>query len=663
MSFERLAGAAYALTCALAACSSGEPGATDFPMPDGSFFVREAGQDARVEGGIDGAADASDASMEQGPIVTIMSPAASTDPLAGPVLTGASYEVECEVQPRAGGQEIDPATVFVAAYAAGSATPVQPMQKAVPKVGNVYSARVTLDKLPTGRVRFECGASEAGSNNPKRTVRAVETFYDGGPVITFVSLDEDSVVALGSTTEPDMSIDFKVEPALLALGDAAAEPRDVTLFINNVPQTLPAKVDGVYKLPLDFNTFFANMPVASFTVAISAKNGRGASVSKSLTIDVDGSGPTVNIVAPEGQPPIVGGTVEVRFTVTDELSGVATASDRLTGSIKYNDEIISYPVQHDPVTNQYRFSFETSRFTETSNITASVSAYDNVGNETIATRSMRLDTVPPWIDLVPANVVEVTAEPRFCSASFPPLGNSPRDGQVIGRLERFRALVWERGLAGGREVFLAGVRDETVTFYSQSNRDQPLIVDEDKNGTCDAIKSSQAQGTKKPFETRFSPVAPGGTTPTPGEAASGNGWSCIGAPTATMPLRCESEMPFIISHTAEGRAPVVYASDPRSGVGCTGVSFDIQGNPGWTCIAVAARDKTGAIGNLGVSKPIKICRWLKAGDCGLSEFDPNGAPVILEPPADLTCTDGCTMPSAWTTFSSTSTRLPTYLLR
>lgn len=668
MSLERLAGVACALTCALSACSSGEPGANDFmnPPTDGSIFVRDAGTDARADGAMDGASPI-DAATDQGPVVSIMNPAPSSDPVIGPVLTGASVEVLCDVQPRAGGQPVDPASVLIAAYAADSAKPAHtPLKGTLKGSTNLYAATVPLETLPAGRVRIECSAAEAVATNPTRTVKAIETFYDKGPQITFVTLDDESIVARGTNNDPDVSIDFKVEGSPLAMGDTAAEPLETKLFINNVERPLPAKTDGVYKLPLDFNTYFgANTPLASFTVAVTTKNARGATVSKQLTIAVDGEGPTISIVAPEGMPPIVGGTVEVRFTVTDELSGVAGSSDKLTASIRYNQEVISYPITHDAVTNNYRFTFEASRFTDTSNITAHISAYDNVGNERIATRSMRLDTVPPWIDLMPGNVVEVSAEPRFCSAEFPPLGESPRDGQVVGRLARFRALVWERGLAisGGREVFLAGVRDETVTFYSQSNAGEPLIIDENGDGTCDSIKSSQSQGTKKPFETRFSPVSPGGTTPTPGLATAGSNWSCFAAPAAPFPVRCESEMSFIISHTSEGRAPVVYASDPRTGVGCTGVSFDIQGIPGWTCIAVAARDRTGEIGNLGVSQPIKVCRWLKAGDCGLAEFDPYAPPVFLTPPSELKCTDGCTMPGAWTRFSSASEKLPKYLLR
>jgi hypothetical protein len=117
--------------------------------------------------------------------------------------------------------------------------------------------------------------------------------------------------------------------------------------------------------------------------------------------------------------------------------------------------------------------------------------------------------------------------------------------------------------------------------------------------------------------------------------------------TSTPPLAlCNgSEMSLVINHTYEGRAPVVYAHAPAaSGLGCTGVSFDISAAAGWTCVAVVARDRAGVRGNLGISPPLRVCRKVKESDCG------GAAPgTILSPPVGLTCTSGCKLPESWST--------------
>jgi hypothetical protein len=237
------------------------------------------------------------------------------------------------------------------------------------------------------------------------------------------------------------------------------------------------------------------------------------------------------------------------------------------------------------------------------------------------------------------------------------LGKSPRDGEVVQQLARFRAFVWERGIQrpGATEVWISGVRDDSVEFYAQDDPGVPLIIDADGNGICDAINNAQTLGDKAPFATAFGPVLPGGTLPPGGTTiptADPDVNYCSGEPAGMAGRRCEgtSEMVFVPAHTTRNSTapiPVVYAhAVTTSGVGCTGVSFDMSGVAGWTCVAAAARDRTGAQGNLGVSQPLRVCRSLKAGDCGGL---PAGA--IATPPAELKCTDGCRFPAAWSEWS------------
>jgi hypothetical protein len=109
--------------------------------------------------------------------------------------------------------------------------------------------------------------------------------------------------------------------------------------------------------------------------------------------------------------------------------------------------------------------------------------------------------------------------------------------------------------------------------------------------------------------------------------------------TGTIPMvRCDlSEMTYVISHTASQSMAVLYAMNTADV--CTGQSIDPGMKGGWTCIAASARDRAGTQGNLGISKPLRVCRAVSSTDC---------VGANATPPASLTCTDGCTIPVDWT---------------
>jgi hypothetical protein len=315
----------------------------------------------------------------------------------------------------------------------------------------------------------------------------------------------------------------------------------------------------------------------------------------------------------------------------------------------------NYEVKPTNTPNGYSFTFEASSFVQTANIVAQIRAFDRAGNEAIETFAMRLDTVPPWVSLDPPDIIDAAGSPRKCTSEFDPLGDSPGDGQVVAEETRFRAFVWERGLVrpGATEIWISGVRDETVELFAQDDPTEPLLKDEDGDGVCDAINNAQSLGDKLPFVQALGAIAPGGTRPGPGVEIPG---ICIAEPALppSAVRRCNgtSDLWYVPSHTYGGgnTIPVVYGFAPTgSGLGCTGTSFNMAGVSGWSCVAAAARDKAGARGNLGVSQPIKVCRWLKAGDCGGAM---PGQKAV--PPESLKCTDGCTLPDSWREWSQST---------
>lgn len=660
MDLRRVGGYASAvLVCAaLFACGDGDSGVVTvgyMPREGGAPSVTPLG-DAGMDGGNADLDAAVDAGSERGPLVNIVGPLASSDPLLGPVLTGATVEVSCEVRQRPGEAAVDPGKIKVNLYAGGDSVPLVKDIPALAQGDDLYKATIPLDVVPTGRVRFACSATDAAATNPQQSSAIVETFYDAGPLITFTNLNEMSVVARGSDTKTDLTIQFQVAAAPLAAGDTAAEVAEVKLLINEREVALdPPGVDG-YAKPLDIATFFESAPIDSFTIAVTARNGRAGAVvvKKQLIVRVDGEGPKIVVKSP-ARDSIVGGTVKVEMDITDALAGIALGAERLFALILYDkdgqDETKHYTISATDTQNVYGFTFEASAFSNTRDIVAQIHAFDKVGNESLATLPMRLDTMPPYVDLVPPDFIDVSGtNPVLCSAPYAPIGASPRDGEVVLQLARFRALVWERAirLSGATEVFFSGVRGESVRFYAQDDPTVPLLIDTNSDGVCDAINDSQVLGDRAPFATPFDPVAPGGSLPAPGTDYPPF-CSAAPPPSTPPPARCDgSEMAYVTKHTASSTTPipVVYArAVTASGVGCTGVSFDMSGHAGWSCVAAAARDNTGGQGNLGVSKPIRVCRKLQDGDC-----EGKFAGELLEPPETLTCTDGCTLPALWTEF-------------
>jgi hypothetical protein len=628
-------GACAILVATLSACSSDPQtiniddleGGTSDPTP-----TKDGGRDA----GTGADADTGTAITGVGPIVSVTAPAASTDPIAGPVLSGASVDVRCGAEQRPGAAPVDPTKVAISLFVGDAPEP----KLTVPGTlmgANGYGASLPLDDVPSGRVRLRCAAKDSAAA-PAEAVSEISTFYDAGPSITFTNLNPMSVIARGATEAVDLTIQFKVEPSLLAEADAAADVNEVKLDVSGKEFTFPVSADGSYAQAIDFNSF--PPPVESVTVAVSATNKRTGAVTstKQLIVKVDGEGPVITFTSPErpgGADPIVGGTVTMQMTITDALAGV------VKGNVVASIEGKEYPVKVG-ANDTYSFTFQAGEFEDTQELNVQVSAYDEARNLSLGTFLMHVDTVPPWVSLNPGPVRECARVSMTCSAAFDPLGTwSPEDGQVVAQAAVHRALVWERGIdiAGNNVVWIAGVREGSTYLYEQSDATVPLLIDTNRDALCDAVNAPVA--APMGFSaTRLTPAAIGGALPLgPIDVAPnpGVGWSALtGAPPE--PKCKESEMTYVIRHTMPGAPSVVYASN-TAGV-CTGQGYEGSKAPGWTCIAAAARDSAGAQGNLGLSRPIRVCRKLKPEDCG-------GAAVgsILEPPAGLTCTDGCTVPT------------------
>ena len=127
------------------------------------------------------------------------------------------------------------------------------------------------------------------------------------------------------------------------------------------------------------------------------------------------------------------------------------------------------------------------------------------------------------------------------------------------------------------------------------------------------------------------------------EPAAGGSCTVALAAGTNPPLMCsaESDLRKVIRHNITGTVPVLYGLNPSaSGLGCTGRTWEAGVAGGWACAVAVARD---GVGNLGISKPLRVCYEVLGGECN------NPGP----PP---TCTDGCVMPT-----TSTSVGMPVIL--
>jgi hypothetical protein len=605
---------------------------------------------ADVEGGVpwptytDGGILADAGASKVGPIVTVMSPPASTDPAAGPVLSGPSVDVKCNVVQRDKTGPVDPTKVAIWVYAASMIDPVLKVP-AVLQGTDTFGASVALDLVPTGGVRFRCLAADTAMIS-QTGYGDVITFYDAGPNITFTNLNADSIVQRGTDRSIDLAVQFKVEAAPLSAGDTAADVAAVTLNLSGIDIVMPVSPDGTYKKEVDFYDLFNKMPIDSVTIAVTASNKRGTppvAAKKQLIVKVDGAGPDITVTSPAlingVAAPIVGGTVRMDMTITDALSGVGQGADKVYAIIPYAGVEKNYAVTAGDK-GTYFFTFEAGEFKGVGTIYAQIHAFDKAGNKSVADFTMHLDTVAPYLSLDPRNVRECVSTANTCSASFDPLGLAPGEGQVVDKAAHFRALIWERGISvPGGEQWIAGVRDETVAFYAQQDPETPLLIDTDKDGYCDAINNASVLGAKVPFVTKLNPVQIGGGLPiSPGsltdDPAAPVGFLALTSPPT--PKCAQSDMTYALSHLMPGTPPVIYASETASL--CTGVAIVLPSRGGWTCVAAAARDRAGATGNLGISTPLHVCVNINAGDCEKAVGE-------IAPVPTMKCTDGCQLPA------------------
>jgi hypothetical protein len=652
----------------LAACSSDKHGA--FVTPDGDGGASATGNRAGAggssgrsgggrggsagRGGAGGSSVAGGAAGEGGeeanaaaPLVTITRPLQVTNPTKGPVVLD-QVHVVCEAKA---------SNVKNASFAASSVSievfdaDGRPVQKLAGTRDasdvNLFLADFVLTRtqVPNGAISFKCTANDL-STPANVGSDTVSTFIDHGPLITAMSPSlptAQNVLDYRALTTA-VPFRFTVVPDPLATTDTQATVSTVTLTVNNEPIDLSTAesttTKGTYQLDLrlDDAEKFKITPNGAVSVDITATNKRAplptehpdpVKAQLAYNFGVDGAGPQVTIVSPSPLiPTVVGVAVKLQFSVKDVESGVdpSTVNVSLNGApAKYYDAGNS---AWGRTGDNYTFNIPDTNAVSGSKIqlTVVVQASDNSKNKSLAaTAQYWLDTSAPIVDLDPPNVQEIRSNGtgQDCSDPFDVLGSaSPSEGATVPAANIFRALVWDlTNSTDGQKIFHhARVDPATVRLYAQDDATQPLLIDTNNDGVCDALAIEGTQGVvHAPVPIELHPLDAAGSAVYATTSPDINGvCSHVTSNGSAIQNLCTaqhvSDMSRVIDHAlGDAKEDVIYAVTSSSDLECTGKAVDISGAVpnGWVCLAAEAQDN---VGNHGISAPIRVCLYAKAHD-------------------------------------------------
>ncbi len=623
-----------------------------------------AGNAGKSSGGTSGGAGPTADALA--PVIEITSPRAVSDPATGDVLVVdsagvGSVDVVCKVTPSTarGAVVVDVSTIKIALLDM-SGTVVREVAGAA-LGSNQYKANFVLTTVPAGVIRFRCSASDTARQHP--ATKTIATFLDHGPTITVTSPAPDSAYPRASVVH----FEFAVAPAPLTDTDPGADVTTVTLTANGVAIDISEdpKRPGVYSAEVDFSdtSQFPAGLTGTISVAIDATDSRtpvSATQTKAYTILLDGSSPVVTIKSPASNS-LLGGQVQLTFTAIDEKGGSGVDLSNLVVTLGTTEYVYDPkdPAWTMMANGTFTFAFDSTKFDgSVSQVTVVVRASDLAGNGPASAQMfLYLDNAAPFVTLTPFNMRAIThstdGKETYCSIVFDPLGDTMPDASVGGRFMRFRAFGWDftNGVPSQDNLYYSGIDKAHVKLYLQPDSSQPIILDTNGDGACDAVVP----------EVKLLPSLD--LLPVPSTGAPDNNPPDLTSPPAvpsqytckpqTMvpPKLCAghvSELTYVIrqnygtqrnqsSNDAAIYAGSVGAADSLS---CTGEQWDVAsvtkdgvGADGWVCLVAEAIDTAG---NIGISAPLRVCLD--------DETVPGSPPCALSSIAPPACTQACTPP-------------------
>ena len=573
-----------------------------------------------------------------GPMVSITTPTATSDPSSVDVLIGDQFTVICEVMATMSLIDDESVVIAVEDSLGAIATPI-----VVNNGDRTFQATLDASSLTSGAVTIGCLAQDTAI--PKLCNQAsIESLLDLGPTIEVLMPSVSPSRHSGSITiEYTLTVEEIVEGAdpdaaiVSQTLEVAGKEITPTCTSSGLTQTCTAVADFtdamVFSEPVEGDRQFE----------ITATNGRGTVSSVTRDFTRDSLGPSITILEPS-QGSLIGGTTDVVARVTDP-SGV-------------NVFLVSFSIRNtadgeNMIGNGdvYSGSFDASRYPSTSTeITIDVTAVDQLGNAATVSVSVKLDSVPPIAELDPPNVRESREGDMVteCSWSFDPVGDdAPDDGEVLSTVPVFRVRAQDRGnnpgtVSNPAVITIAGIDPEGVQLFILDDWTQPLVVDTDgdPNSLCDEINPDVLPvpgETGKAVVIDLHPIDPIGTSfynapqdfsfANPDNAGAelrlpsgvGSGITAYEAISCQVGMDTDVPLPVcdgtlatrvIGAGGSDSSVPTIYAEWDQPGSfseqRCMGDAFDPTQSIdfGWACAAVRVADRQG---NATVSAPIRVC--------------------------------------------------------
>lgn len=541
-------------------------------------------------------------------------------PLADALLsTNMAADVSARITIDQGSDLVDPATARMALTdSAGSALSASPL---VGPVGtNEYRGRLSLASLRTGEYTLTVTArSTTGSPGSA----SVKVKLDGGPIITVLS--------------PIPGRHYKQSLVVQLVADAGAfgPISDLQATIAGTPIALmPTGQLNQYRATFDLTMPNALEGDQIFTV--SAKNANGTRTELRFVFVVDIKGPEITQTTPvPGQ--IVGGVIRISARVNDaagvnESSVQALLGDKTTPTFKI-------ALTREGMSDTYSALFDTRLFTackltsDLCNVRPSISfrAADLLGNDRVVAYEFALDNIPPIVDMMPPPVRDSKRDLGLrCSVLFDPLdentraGDMPDDLCTIPQMFDLRARIQDTGnhAVDIKQVPVSLVDPDATAVYvlDAPSATQPLVVDTDGDGYCDAVNPKlepttlPLTGPRQVLKISMRPVVPAGDadfTSDPGILPP----QCTKGIDPDVPddLCGGSNLKLAISYQ-DAKEPAIWSIEPIAPTNpnyCVGSQFDALANnvtaaagaAGWKCIAVVAADRAG---NTSTSAPLRV---------------------------------------------------------
>jgi hypothetical protein len=589
-------------------------------------------------------------------------------PMGDSILSNnAALDVSAKVTIKNGSDVVDPATVRATLVQTGGTGAISAAPLVGPMGDSLYTGKVSLAGLGTGDYTLTVTASSSTGATGSQFVKVK---VDGGPSITVLS------PIAGHHYKGSIIAQVIIDPGLY--GPASG----VACSIAGMPVTLqPVGPVNTYRAVFDLT-----MPTAltgDQLFEVQSKDARGTRTDVKLTFNVDVTGPDITMTLPVPGA-IVGGVIKISATIQDGAGLDASSLQVLIGD--ETTTAFRLPLAPDTSVGGVSTLFDTNNLTRCKltmdpcivRPTLSFRAADALGNQRVVSYPIAIDNIPPIADLDPPAIRDSRIDGVLrCSWKFDPLdvdivaGDAPNDLCVVPQMFDLRARIEDDGnhASGLKEIPISTVDPQATAAYvldstTVNGVPQPLVVDTDDDGWCDAVNpllqptTEPITGPRQVLKVRLKPVPPGGIADfTPDPSLPIAGVCAAGIASAVPEQLCSPGPQPTIAITYAGGLPAIWSIEPikpDNPAYCFGAQFDTKANKisavtstnpplpgpaGWKCIAIVTADM---LGNTSTSKPLRVYltdyKYSGADDFAFGSFCNQTVPANAGPPPDCTGT-------------------------